>query len=536
MKMIIFNHYLKRSLTEPVGIGIITGFPTLLTIILSMVMMNQIPEGVPYIWNGYNMVATHIAILFMVSFQFFGGNALLDYIHTDFRSNMRWRMFSMPVKPNDYIFGTLAACLVYCLVQGVLMIGITTIFLDVYWGSPIILIATLFACAVIAQLIYMLLFLLFPKKRTVESFAQVLIWLMMFASGWIGFNSEGTTSSTGAAFHNFLTQYGTPISLARNAITNGGFIGDDRNDAFLSLGILYAILVVISIVVVWVGKKKGFSPDKNMPAVSVPIKGLKASGTSKLTLHFPADITKQKELTLLTPSDANNGQLTIFKYALLRAYRNPLSLILNAALPLGIILIPGFWQGDTPSGFSFIGIVLMYGSFVAARGILNDKLDGTITRILTSPITFLQYLMQNLMAAMAPLTAQILIVGIVGSLLYKWDIDFTLSIMLIYFLFAAASVAFSYAWSCLFKSKETSYAMFSVLMSVVAMLGGLFLPLEILPNALRYIGALFPAFWVSNGILALHGGNAMGTYWISILVISLFSILYMVFGSKRRIL
>jgi ABC-2 type transport system permease protein len=536
MKWIVFRHYLKRSLTEPVGLGIITGIPTLLTIILSMVMMNQIPDGVPYMWKGYNIVSTHIAILFMVSFQFFGGNALLDYIHTDFRGNMRWRMFSMPVKPNDYIFGTLAACLVYCLVQGALMIGITAIFLDVYWGNPWILIATLIACAGIAQLLYMLLFLLFPKKGTVEAFAQVLIWVMMFASGWIGSSSESTASGTGTAFNNFLTQYGTPISLARNAITNSGFIGDDRNNALLCLGILYVLLTAITIVVVWVGKKKGFSPDKNAPAISVPVKGLKMSTKSELTIHDAADITKQKELILTAPSGANSSQLAIFKYALLRAYRNPLSIILNAALPLGIILLPGFWQGETPSGFSFIGIALMYGSFVAARGILNDKLDGTITRILSSPVTFLQYLLQNLMAAMAPLTAQILTVGIIGSLLYKWDIIFTLSIMLIYFLFAAASVAFSYAWSCLFKSKETSYAMFSVLMSVVAMLGGLFLPLEILPNALRYIGALFPAFWVSNGILYLQGGNAMGTYWISIAVITMFSILYMVFGSKRRIL
>jgi ABC-2 type transport system permease protein len=108
--------------------------------------------------------------------------------------------------------------------------------------------------------------------------------------------------------------------------------------------------------------------------------------------------------------------------------------------------------------------------------------------------------------------------------------------MLLYFLFAIASVAFSFAWSCIFKEKETSYAMFSVLMSVVAMLGGLFMPLSILPDILKYIGALFPAFWVSNGILHLQGGDAMGTYWISAAAIAMFTALYMVFGSKRRII
>jgi ABC-2 type transport system permease protein len=108
--------------------------------------------------------------------------------------------------------------------------------------------------------------------------------------------------------------------------------------------------------------------------------------------------------------------------------------------------------------------------------------------------------------------------------------------MLLYFLFAAASVAFSFAWSCLFKDKETSYAFFSVLMSIVAMLGGFFMPLAILPDALRFIGALFPAFWTSNGILYLQGGSAMGSFWISAAVIFMFSVLYMVFGTKRRMI
>lgn len=543
MKGIVIKHYLKRTLTEPVGIGIVTGLPTVLIFILTSVMMGQIPKDVPYMWQGYNMVATHIAIMFMVIFQFFGGNVLLDHIHADFRGNRRWRMFSMPVKTNDYVFGILAACLIFCIVQGLLVIGISALFLDVYWGNPLILIVVLFACAGLAQLLYMLLFLLFPKKSTVEALAQVIIFAMMFASGGVGFNMDSTTGNTQTAFNNFFTQYGTPISLARNAITNSGFLGNDMNKAFFSVGILYVLLIALAVVVALVGKHKGFAPSKNAiaaSAVATPVKkfGAKASKALKSDRKIQdiVDSISQKELLLTTPSEVRNSHLTIFKFALLRIYRNPMSLILNAALPLVVIFIPGLWQGEAPFGFSMIGVILMYGSFTAARGILNDKLDGTITRILTSPVTSFQYLAQNLMAAMTPLMVQILAVGIIGNVIYEWETGFTLSIMLLYFLFAASSIAFSYAWSCLFKEKETSYAIFSVLMSLVAMVGGFFIPLAILPDALRYVGAMFPAFWVSNGILYLQGGDAMGTYWISIAALIMFSILYMVFGSKRRII
>lgn len=551
MKGLIFKHYLFRSLKEPLGIGIVTVLPTVLIVVMTMALTNTLGDGAVYMVGGFNMVSSSLAPLFLVMFQLFGGNILLDYIHPDFRGDRRWRMFSMPVTTNDYVFGALSACFLYCVIQGAIVIGISAIFLNTYWGNPWVLIATLFACAGLAQLIWMLLFLLFPKKGTVEVIGQCVIWAMTFASGFITTVSGGNASQASSPVLQFLYSYGTPVSLARNAITNSGFIGDNMSDALLSLGILYVLLIVLAVIVALVGKRKGFAPAVSMrpaPDASVPKKanvwerfegfwskveklGTKAAEPNP---QDAADVAPQEDLVLTTPTH-RGGRLTVYKFALLRAWRSPLSLVFNAILPLALVLIPGLWSGQGAMGFSFIGVALMYGAFMAARGMVNDKLDGTLVRIFTTPITASQYLLQNLMAAMTPLAVQVLAVGIIGSLRYGWGTGFTLSLMLLYLLFAAASVAFSLAWSCLFKERETSYAVFAVLTNVVAMLGGFFIPLPIMPAALRYIGALFPAFWASNGILALQGGEAMGGYWISIAAITLFAVLYMVYGSKRRI-
>ena len=517
---------------EPIGIAIITCLPILLIVVTTMVFVGQMPDDVPYMWNGYNVVATYIAIMFMVSFQFFGGNVLMDYIHQDFRGDRRWRMFSMPVKSNDYVFGIISACVVYCIVQGAVVIGVSAIFLDAYWGNPLVLIAALIACAITSQLIWMLLFLIFPKKSTAEAAGQIVTWGMMIASGWL----MGIIDADGSP-QGFMARYGTPISLARNAIFNSGFMGEGMSSALFSLGILYGFLLALAAVVFAIGKHKGFSPAKNTIAASsasTPIKGLK---TVK-KIQDTAPLSKQADLIITAPSDRGGGRFTIFKYALLRASRNPLSIILNAVLPLALMFFGGLWYGEVAVGFSLIGVAIMYGSFVAARGILNDKLDGTLIRILSSRVSQFQYLVQNLLAAMTPLTAQILVVGTLGLALRGWELSFTLYLMLLYFLFAASSVAFSFAWSCLFKEKETSYAMFSVLMSIVAMLGGFFMPLQILPPALRYIGALFPAYWVSNGILYLRGatGYYMGSFLVSAIAVFLFAVLYMLFGGKRRMI
>ena len=115
MKATIFAHYFKRAATEPMNIFVVTVLPTVLIIILSSVMGQNVPEGHEYLldYHGYNIIATNAAIMMMTGFQFFAGLALLDYLNGDFRADRRWRLFSTPVKNNDFIFGAIAAVFVY---------------------------------------------------------------------------------------------------------------------------------------------------------------------------------------------------------------------------------------------------------------------------------------------------------------------------------------------------------------------------------------------------------------------------------------
>lgn len=548
MKRLIFKHYLYRSLKGPVGIGIVTGLPTVMLVIMTMALTNTLEAGTVYMHDGFNMISTSLAPVFLLMFQLFGGNILLDHIYPDLRGERRWRMFAMPVRPNDYVFGAVFAGFLFCVIQGGIVIGISAVFLDAYWGNPWVLILTLLAFSAISQLIWMLLFLLFPKKGTVEVVGQCVIWVMMLASGFLSTVSGGNVLEVSGPVQEFLYSYGTPVSLASRALRNSGFIGSDMSDALLCLGILYALLVVLAAAVILVGKKRGFASETSAVNAAAPRKkGIwerfedffarveKPGRTEAAEKPQEISTSNAKDEFALTAPAHRGGGLTIYKFALLRAWRNPLSLLFNAVLPLVLVLIPALWRGESAFGFSFVGVAIMYGAFIAARGILIDKLDGTLVRIFTTPTTNLQYLTQNLMAALTPLAVQILAVGLLGSALYGWQAEFVLRLMLLYFIFAAASVAFSFAWSCFFKERETSYAVFSVAANLVAMLGGFYVPLHIMPNVLRYIGALFPAYWMSNGVAALQGGSAMGGYLLSAAVIALFAVLYLVYGSKRRI-
>ena len=232
--------------------------------------------------------------------------------------------------------------------------------------------------------------------------------------------------------------------------------------------------------------------------------------------------------------------MTVFKYALLRGLRSPMSIVVNFALPLFLIFLRNLWEGDNialQDGFSFIGLLILFGSFLTARGIMNDKHDGTTTRILAGPTTTFRYLSQNLLACMVPLTATIVVVVTIGTILYSWQLSFAFALILCYTIFAAACVALSFAWSCLFKSKEASFSIFSVLAMFMAALGGLILPLSMLPDILRYFGAIFPAYWAAFGLDILQNyGAAAGRFWLSLGAMALFAIAFLLYGGKRRLI
>jgi len=229
--------------------------------------------------------------------------------------------------------------------------------------------------------------------------------------------------------------------------------------------------------------------------------------------------------------------LTIFKFALLRGLKSR-DYVVNFILPLAFILIRPIWTADHDrnQGFYLIGLAIMFSASSIAKGIMLDKLDGTIIRILAAPTNMLRYLAQNFMSSMIMLTFQIIIIVALGKFLYNWQTEFAFYLGLCYTVFAMASVTLLFAWSCLFKDKENSSMLFGFVVTFAAVLGGFMLPLELLPQVVQYIGAIFPAYWVSTGITELLESGATLKYWLSLGAIILFAVVYLLYGGKRRII
>ena len=230
--------------------------------------------------------------------------------------------------------------------------------------------------------------------------------------------------------------------------------------------------------------------------------------------------------------------MTIFNFALIKGLRHPMTLVLNCIAPIVMIFIRPLWESDQMlSGFGLLVFLIWGGSFLIAQGILNDKETGAITRIMAGPITMMNYLMQNLFAYMVPLTVQILLITVLGTILYGWSGTLAIGIFLVYFVFTIASVAMSFAWNCLFKTKSGSFSSFSGVITFGIALSGALIPLSFFPTALQYIGGIFPAYWAMRAINSLVALESFtNAYGIGILVMVGMTILFLIFGGKRRMI
>ena len=232
--------------------------------------------------------------------------------------------------------------------------------------------------------------------------------------------------------------------------------------------------------------------------------------------------------------------LTVFKHAMRNGITKPMSLIINSVAPIVLVIFSdriniGF-GGNFGVHFFLLAFVIMYGAFLMANSIQKDKVEGVLVRILAGPITLRSYLAQNFLAAIIPMMVVSAAVGALGYLIHDWDAVVTIGMVLVYTMLSATSIGLSFIWSCLFKDKEASLSGISVLLTMSALIGGLMMPLQMLPRPAYYIGKVTPAHWASRAMtdLVIYGEFTQ-TYWLGLLALTLFTIAFILYGSKRRL-
>jgi ABC-2 type transport system permease protein len=228
--------------------------------------------------------------------------------------------------------------------------------------------------------------------------------------------------------------------------------------------------------------------------------------------------------------------MTILRFALKRAFRSPVNVLLLCVIPVGVALLPAVEGRDwtLPIGYHLYGMVIMSAAFLMVRSILEDRISGALQRISAAPVSHMRYLAETLLAYGALLLIQTVLVVGIGVLAHGGRIHSPLLLFVAYFFFSLTSIAFALAWCSLFGRRDVAYGTLSSVITLLTMLGGFYWPIEIMPVFLQRTAPLNPCYWLMEAARELQKSGLTWRFALSLAVMLLFTVAFLLVGSRRR--
>ena len=236
---VVFVHYIKRMLRNPLNLLILVGLPLGIILINTLALANTLPEGLAF---SDLPAALFITLLITLSFQFFSSEMLLEFLNYDFRGEVKNRLFMAPVPRLVYLFAVTLASLLVSLVQGLLIFMVMMIGFGLSFGPVYIWLPALFLISLLAQLIAVLIVLFTKTKQMGTSISMGVGFGLMALSGGLFIPVN--------VIPPFLYE-ASPVTLARYAILEGGSV------ALTNLSILGGLILLAGLMITLRSK---FSP------------------------------------------------------------------------------------------------------------------------------------------------------------------------------------------------------------------------------------------------------------------------------------
>ena len=168
--------------------------------------------------------------------------------------------------------------------------------------------------------------------------------------------------------------------------------------------------------------------------------------------------------------------------------------------------------------FVFFIMISMGNSFI------DDRDKGLVARLASTPLTPLQYVAGKWIAFMIIVAIQIIVLQTFGKLVYTIPIQQPISLAIIAIALTFCTTGIGLALSIVIKTNNMGIAITQVIALVGAMIGGLWMPLEMMPDFFQMISRVTPQYWAHIGFKEAMSG----TITISSLLLS--SVILIGFG------
>ncbi|MDR2833138.1 MAG: ABC transporter permease [Streptococcaceae bacterium] len=214
-----------------------------MAIIIVNIMMVENSQAAQQL-GGVAAFAPVIAILIIVMFQYFGGEYMAIFLEQDFSQARKWRLASLPVSKNNFIFSSIIASVIFSLIQSLLMMIVATFVYDITWGNVFVQFGIMIITSILAQFIWMTIYLITLDKKKTSTFGMVFVFATTFMGGGLGWYG-------GMGFFQRVLQIPTPFYLSTRLMFNVADTSMPLFDHFnsgLSFTALFFLLVAMTIV------------------------------------------------------------------------------------------------------------------------------------------------------------------------------------------------------------------------------------------------------------------------------------------------
>ncbi|PYZ96707.1 multidrug ABC transporter permease [Alteribacter lacisalsi] len=226
--------------------------------------------------------------------------------------------------------------------------------------------------------------------------------------------------------------------------------------------------------------------------------------------------------------------MTVFFYALKRYFRKPSNIVFLFILPVAAVFLPeGEWL-PIPLGYQYYGVLLLLISARLTSILLDDRANRIHLRMAAAPVTHFQYLFQNLLAYSLLLIVVTAVFVAAGVLYHGAGLPAPGLLFIVYTLCSITSIGFCLAWYSLFQNREAAFHILGGLIIIIAMLGGMMWPVEIMPEMLQRLVMLLPTYWMAEGVILAALDAPIRELILPLGMMGLFSTAFLLVGSRRR--
>ena len=187
------------------------------------------------------------AVSLVLCFQLFGGSTVMYMIHYELFTEHRMRMQLLPFNRTMYAFSIMLCGVLYSVMLGVILMAFTQFVLGVIWHNWLWSVYLITLMALLSSIVCLIFMLTVTNYKIAERLSEVYgLGFIVLAGLFFPMPDHD--------FFRFMGSYGNPLTLSTLAIQEMSL--NNIAEAWLLANILLAVIVVLFIVMIVVGRRR----------------------------------------------------------------------------------------------------------------------------------------------------------------------------------------------------------------------------------------------------------------------------------------